>query len=400
MAHSFPEVNVEKPMPDVKLTPAAWIGYAVLALAVMLGFIIGGEAASFAQTGLMFVPFVVVAVLSYLGIRYPAARVLALLWLLALMTIYLLLVVGFSLFTVMDVGSGGTVMDAGSGGLLGGAEFDPEMAGLFANVGGLAVLSILIACMGFIPTVRRGVSRFIPLDPNSFVHAMALVIVTAFLLMSFAPLLVLGEPPLLTDSALDSIQSSGMTGASGLLAQIYTLVWTVPVAIFVVGYGVRRTLGQAFLRLGLVAPSLRQIALGVGTALLLVLIMNLLDLAINSIWQTMGWPRTDTEAFGELLAFALSPLGAIVIGVTAGLGEELGVRGVLQPRLGIVLSNLFFTSLHAFQYNWDALLVVFLLGATFGLLRKYTNTSTAAIAHGLYNFLVIMMPLYGISLFN
>ncbi|MCX7861282.1 MAG: hypothetical protein N2385_14415 [Chloroflexus sp.] len=41
----------------------------------------------------------------------------------------------------------------------------------------------------------------------------------------------------------------------------------------------------------------------------------------------------------------------MVIGVTAGLGEELGVRGVLQPRLGIWLSNLFFTSLHAFQYN-------------------------------------------------
>lgn len=91
------------------------------------------------------------------------------------------------------------------------------------------------------------------------------------------------------------------------------------------------------------------------------------------------------------MAFAISPIGALVIGVTAGLGEELGVRGVLQPRLGIWLSNLFFTSLHAFQYHWDALLVVFVIGMACGLVRKHTNTTTAAIVHGVYNFVMVML---------
>src|SRR4029453_17037116 len=97
-----------------------------------------------------------------------------------------------------------------------------------------------------------------------------------------------------------------------------------------------------------------------------------------------GWPQTDENAFGELLKFAMSPIGAAVIGITAGLGEELAVRGVLQPRMGILLSNLFFTALHAFQYNWDALLVVFFVGLVLGLIRKRTNTTTSAIVHGTY----------------
>jgi len=82
-----------------------------------------------------------------------------------------------------------------------------------------------------------------------------------------------------------------------------------------------------------------------------------------------------------------------VIGITAGLGEELAVRGALQPRLGILLSNLFFTSLHALQYNWDSLLVVFVVGLICGLVRKRTNTSTSAIVHGVYNFTLIMLSL-------
>ncbi|RME50357.1 MAG: CPBP family intramembrane metalloprotease, partial [Caldilineae bacterium] len=125
--------------------------------------------------------------------------------------------------------------------------------------------------------------------------------------------------------------------------------------------------------------------------------VNILDLGIGWLWESMGWARTDAEAFSELIAFAFNPLGAVVLAISAGVGEELGVRGVLQPRLGILFSNLFFTSLHAFQYNWDALLVVFLIGLIFGVLRKYTNTTTSALAHALYDFILVMLAIYGVS---
>jgi len=126
--------------------------------------------------------------------------------------------------------------------------------------------------------------------------------------------------------------------------------------------------------------------LAVGVAL--VAGANLLDMGTQWLWDTMGWPVTNQVAVERLMGYTLSPVGAVVVGVSAGLGEELAVRGVLQPRLGLLLSNLFFTGLHALQYNWDALVTVFVLGLVFGLVRNRTNTTTSAITHGSYDFLL------------
>ena len=82
--------------------------------------------------------------------------------------------------------------------------------------------------------------------------------------------------------------------------------------------------------------------------------------------------------------------GALVVGVCAGLGEELLVRGVLQPRLGLLLSNALFTAMHAGQYGWDMLLVIFFVGTAFGLVRKYRST-ISALVHGLYDAVLILL---------
>jgi membrane protease YdiL (CAAX protease family) len=165
----------------------------------------------------------------------------------------------------------------------------------------------------------------------------------------------------------------------------------VPCTIVCVGYPLRRTLREALARLGLVRPKLWQCGLGVLLVPVIVAAMHGVDHLIETIWGYMNWPRTNESAFDELMEFARNPAGAVVIGVTAGLGEELVVRGMLQPRLGIVLSNLFFTSLHALQYNWDGLASVFLIGLALGLVRKYTNTTTSAIVHGGYDFVLVML---------
>jgi membrane protease YdiL (CAAX protease family) len=116
-----------------------------------------------------------------------------------------------------------------------------------------------------------------------------------------------------------------------------------------------------------------------------------IDPGINWIWQTLGWQTTDTAAFDRLLSNLITPVGAVVIGVTAGLGEELQVRGLLQPRLGLLASNLVFTGLHAFQYGVDALLSVFIVGTILGVVRARSNTSTSAIVHGTYDFFLVMV---------
>jgi membrane protease YdiL (CAAX protease family) len=144
-----------------------------------------------------------------------------------------------------------------------------------------------------------------------------------------------------------------------------------------------------------VKPTALQVLGGLVGAGALVAFMNFaVDPLITGAWKFFGWPPTDVEAFEKLLAPAMTPFGAVIIAVSAGVGEELAIRGVLQPRLGILLPNLFFTSLHAMQYGFDGLLSVFIVGMVLGYVRKRTNTTTSAIVHGTYDFILVMLSIY------
>ena len=71
----------------------------------------------------------------------------------------------------------------------------------------------------------------------------------------------------------------------------------------------------------------------------------------------------------------------IALSIAAGVCEETLFRGCLQARLGIVATVVLFASLHI-QYGVSIfLLVVVVDGFVFALLRKYFDTTTAAIAH-------------------
>lgn len=377
-----------------ELRPAAsgmLIGGLVLVPVVLLiiGRLLGGAAGSelvqIAVASIQALPFMVLAVLSYLGLRYAWGKAASLVWLALLVGAGALGVVLLGVATLVTIGD-----PAGETPFMVAPNAAPMITLLVLG----ALASVIIAALGFIPAVRRTVSRFIPLDPNSFVHMVMLVTVVALTLLCFLPLPILGEPSLLTLINTASQSGTDLTNGRGDAGQLrdtlYGLVWLVPATVVAVGFGIKRDLRAALLRLGLVRPTLRQVLVGLGTAVLMVVAVALLSSGVDWLWGVMGWPTTDGEAVGELFDFAISPIGAVVIGITAGLGEELAVRGVLQPRAGILLSNLFFTSLHALQYNWDSLLIVFLVGLVLGLLRKRTNTTTSAIAHGTYDFLLIL----------
>ncbi len=354
------------------------IGAIILALVLGIGAAIGGEVGQIALASLNALPFAVLAVLAYLsGSRFNWAWVATGLWLALLIGGAVVMAMVFGLATVADIGA---------------AQASPGRPPQIAPGGRLRVGLIALGALGsilaraalLIPQVRRLIARAIPIDPGSFVHTVALVAVVCIGLLCTIPLLALGQPPLLTllSQMSPGAASQGRDSAGMLRDQVYSLVWTVPVALLAVGYGTRRRLPEALQRLGLVRPSWRQALAGVAIALLLVGAVQLLSVGIDWLWGLMGWPTTDEAAFDELLSFAASPIGAVVIGVTAGLGEELAVRGALQPRLGILLSNLFFMSLHALQYNWDALLVVFAVGMVCGALAGAPTPAPARSSTG------------------
>lgn len=367
--------------------PGLWIaGVAVYILLISVGSGLGGELGIFTTASFNALPFVGLAVLAYFaGSQFNWAWIATGLWLALVLGLASIYTFGLGVVVLLDLPPGG---------------INPDQP---PNLSPAAILSIVLLILGIfaalgigmltlLPPVRQGLARALPIDPNSFVHAIALMAIVSLTLMLIVPLLVTGKPPLLALVNIISGEAlSDLNAGEQLRSQIYGLVWTIPAAFLAVGFGIRRNLAATLERLGLVRPTLRHLTIGIGLGLGLAGLMSLALPLMDALWQALGWPKTDNEAFGELMAFAISPIGALVIGVTAGLGEELGVRGVLQPRLGIWLSNLFFTSLHAFQYHWDALLVVFVIGMACGLVRKHTNTTTAAIVHGVYNFVMVML---------
>lgn len=101
---------------------------------------------------------------------------------------------------------------------------------------------------------------------------------------------------------------------------------------------------------------------------------------------------TDFDSFAEFL------MGILVIGVFAGLGEELLFRGVLQPKLhlytgnahvGVWLTAFIFSAIH---FQFFGFFPRVLLGAVFGYLYLYSGSLIyPIIAHVLNNTVTVIL---------
>jgi membrane protease YdiL (CAAX protease family) len=399
------------------------LGFCGVVYVVLL--IVGGLGARFAGGGVEVLPFFGLALLAYAGVSNGAFRALTYVYWLLLIGAAVLITVALAAMANVDVTALSKythevtkAMEAAKA-APGGPPRQipmPNMPPIFVPHGIAHVFWASVGCFGavlvgawaFSSGVRRLFAGWLPnFNPDSFVHAVALATVVALTFTMFAPLAATGEPPFLaiirnfTGADLGpggQMLADQLADQNMLLDQVFSFMWLVPVGIMVVGWPLHRTLPQALRRVGFVMPQEWHVAFALGLAGAMAVFMSGLgDPAIGRLWDLFGWPKTDEKAFEQLFKSMTSPIGAVVIGVTAGIGEELLVRGILQPRLGILLSNLFFTSLHALQYNWDALLSVFLVGMLLGLVRKKTNTTTSAIVHGTYDFLLVLASVYGID---
>jgi membrane protease YdiL (CAAX protease family) len=387
------------------LITGAILAVALMSAVVLLAFT--GQLGDFFSIGIVFLPLAALAAFAWGGTKNTVAAVFAYI-MLAIVILGLFVnsltyvVLGFvrdsarfnqllSRPGVLDTSTLGDIFEPGVG------------AGLLIGLL-LLFLAILLSAAMLLKPVRVALSRIVPIDPHNFVHKIALSVLTMILLSSFIPLIVLGgRPPLLklvsgiedTGTDVPDVPGSDTDATSALSTGpedlIYQFVWTIPVALIAAGWPIARRIRPTLERLGFVRPTLAQVGFGIGFGVVLAFAaIYLIDPGITWLWQTLGWPTTDVAAFEKLLANLITPLGAILIGVTAGVGEEMAVRGLLQPRIGLIASNLVFTGLHAFQYGPDGLLSVFLIGLVLGIIRARTNTTTSAIVHGIYDFVLVM----------
>lgn len=254
-----------------------------------------------------------------------------------------------------------------------------------ANYGGLAVTLGLTAVLGalpLIPAVRRGLARWLDIEPTSCVHVTGLAFAVYFVGLTLAQVALIGDL-----SRLASVETR--------LSVPDILATTLPLALMAlagVGLFVRRGLRDTLERLGLGWMTARQW----GLAILVVLLFLAFDYTVLWVWQQL-WPASHTlvgDIATNLFSDLARPLAALAVGLSAGIGEELLFRGAVQPRFGLVLTSLLFAIGHAHYGLSPAMVEVFVVGLVLGLLRRRTNTTTCLVVHAGYDFLDLLLLPY------
>lgn len=261
------------------------------------------------------------------------------------------------------------------------SDGSPGFATLVATVLGLG----LITCLLLVPGIRRVLSRVLPTSADSVVDLAGLFVLLHVLGGSLA--LLIGADSIAL--AQQGLEDAGSLTIPGLL--IESIQYPI-LAFFAVGIFITRGFRASVDRLGLRLPSLKY----VGLALLLVVFAFATDVLFQSLME-----RFQPEAlanmnelietmFGDLR----NPAGALAVGVTAGVGEELLLRGAIQPRFGVFLTSAVFTVIHL-QYGFTfALLQIFIFSLLLGLLRMRGGTVAAMITHTVYNTTALLLATY------
>jgi membrane protease YdiL (CAAX protease family) len=309
---------------------------------------------------LLFLPFLVPVIVAQFAERHPGARTVTYI-LLIVTNVALLGLAGLALILALA------------------SYFRPDLVAVGAwEVNWVAVtaaclLTGLLAFLPLIPGVRRWIARWLSIDPESMVHATALVYAVYWVGLSLGQMALIGDLENLAQVELS------LTVWDVLLNGIPLLLF----AVIGVGWLIRRG-GRATLeRLGIFKPTWKQLLVAVVVTALLLGV----DFAVNLAWQEVGptsfevWERVAEHLYGNLATVT----GALVLGLSAGISEELLFRGAVQPRLGLVLATFMFALAHL-QYGLTiATLEVFLIGLALGLMRNWSNTTICVLIHAGYN---------------
>lgn len=165
-----------------------------------------------------------------------------------------------------------------------------------------------------------------------------------------------------------------------------TLLGMAALALGAVGFMIKRDARATLERLGLARLRLRHIGIVlIGVAALY--FINLGSERMQHAWFPAQYAHD--QRINEMLAGGITAAGALLVGISAGVGEELAMRGALQPRLGLVLTSIAFAALHV-HYSWFGMFMIFVLGMVLGIIRLRTSTSVAILVHSLYDIAAVL----------
>lgn len=235
----------------------------------------------------------------------------------------------------------------------------------------------LIALLFYIPALRRGIARFIPLNPTSRVHTVTLALSMIIIIQMAVTTYAIGIDVLSETQAESSVWS--------LIASIWSQDLMFLLLGFVgVGLLTKRSFPETLERLGLRKPTGNQIFIAFAIAIGLVGVAYILEIILA---QYSSSTDQNVQEYTEKLIGPLftSIPGILTLGLAAAIGEETIFRGAMQPRFGILLTSLLFALVHSNYGLSISTLIVFGLGICLGLVRARFNLTTAMIIHATYN---------------
>lgn len=228
--------------------------------------------------------------------------------------------------------------------------------------------------------VRQILARIMPLNPESPVHSLALVL-SVYLLGYTALLLSQGG----LSGLADSVEPAPL-----YLLILSELLFAV-VALFGVGFLVRRRGRDLANRLGLERPQPMQIVVAIS----LIIVLVMLQACAGLIWQLLN--PEQSEILEDVSATLLTEIDTVwewfLIALATGIGEELLFRGALQPVFGLGFTSILFALIHI-QYGYTPVtLFIVLIAIVLGILRRYYSTTITIFVHVGYNFTLGLLAL-------
>jgi hypothetical protein len=184
----------------------------------------------------------------------------------------------------------------------------------------------------------------------------------------------------------DQMRETGATLVGGIGPLLSNLAGLILLACGGVGLLVRRDFGETARRLGLHRLEPRH-ALAILAGVVAMLLIN-----AGAEWLQRTWFPSllaSDQKVNQMIAGNLTRSETLLLGLSAGFGEEIALRGALQPKLGIFRTSVLFALLHV-QYSWFGMAIIALLGLLLGWIRKRSSTSVAIAVHGLYDVIAVL----------
>ena len=260
----------------------------------------------------------------------------------------------------------------------------------------LLIITLLVsACGTFLSiqiiqshAIREKIRNLLPasskFNPDSHIHMTALVFTILISVLTLSYLFML-------ESAVES-EPPDFDATETLLQSVIQIV----AAVLGIGFAIRRQLPQALARLGLTIPTWKDL----GRAVIVVILAFVWIIVVGGIAslfftaEQLAEMNQSSDALIEVLSGSLFLI--VFISINAAISEELLFRGALQPVLGNVLTSIFFTVLHTQVLLSPGIIAIFGVSMIFGVVRQRYNTTTAIIAHFLYDFIVLSLASAGV----